>query len=143
MSLIPRDGFFELDKVFDNFFAPSRYYVENPQKAFFSPHVDIVEKDEWFEIRADLPGVKKDDIQVRLEKGVLSIEATHNEEDQEERDGRVIRRERRTGKFFRSFNLGTQVNDADISADFIDGVLTIRAPKMSATVPEAKRIDIA
>lgn len=141
MNLIPRDTWLDMDKVFDNFFAPARYL--NPdEKAFFTPHVDIVEKDDHFEIKADLPGVKKEDVKVSLENGVLTIEASHNEEKTEEKNGKVIRKERRTGQFLRSFSLGSNVHDNDIKASFTDGVLTIAAPKVKPETPKTRQINI-
>jgi len=140
--MIPRDTFLDMDKVFDNFFTPSRFgTVED--KAFFSPHVDIVDKKDHYEIKADLPGVKKEDLKVNLESGVLTIEASHKEEKSEEKDGKVIRKERRTGRFLRSFSLGENVQDKDIKADFKDGVLTIMAPKSKPELPKARQISVS
>jgi HSP20 family protein len=141
MNLIPRDTWLDMDKVFDNFFAPTRY-LKPDEKAFFTPHVDIVEKDDHFEIKADLPGVKKEDLKVHLENGVMTIEATHKEEKSEQKDGKVIRKERRTGAFMRSFTLGSNVHESDIKASFADGVLTIAAPKLKPEVPKTRQINI-
>jgi HSP20 family protein len=141
MNLIPRDSFLDMDKVFDSFFAPSRYATAG-EKAFFSPQVDIVEKTDHYEIKADLPGVKKEDLKVNLENGVLSIEASHKEEKSEEKDGKVIRKERRTGCFMRSFSLGENVQDKDIKANFKDGVLTIEAPKFKPEAPKSRQISV-
>ncbi len=141
MNLIPRDTWLDMDKVFDNFFAPARY-LKSDEKAFFTPHVDIVEKDDHFEIKADLPGVKKEYVRVSLENGVLTIEASHNDEKTEEKNGKVIRKERRTGQFLRSFSFGSNVHDSDIRASFTDGVLTIAAPKVKPEMPKSRQINI-
>lgn len=79
MNLITRDNWLDFDKVFDNFFAPSRFTAEMPE-GFFSPRVDIKDKGEYYEISAELPGVKKEDLNVHVEDGVLIIEASHEEE---------------------------------------------------------------
>ena len=141
MSLIPRDSLFDLDNLFNHFWSP---VVSKEMSAdFFSPRVDIKEKKKKYEITADLPGVDKDDLSVTLEDGVLTIEASTNEEKTEEEDGKVIRKERRSGKFMRSFNLGLDVKEADVSARFKDGVLTLTVPKAEASVSKPKKINVS
>lgn len=140
MSLIPRDSLFDLDNLFNHFWSPS--VSKEMASDFFSPRVDIKEKKKKYEITADLPGVDKDDLSVTLEDGVLTIEASTNEEKTEEEDGKVIRKERRSGKFMRSFNLGLDVKEGDISAKFKDGVLTLNVPKAEAGVSQPKKISV-
>ena len=141
MSLIPRDSLFDLDNLFNHFWSP---VVSKEMSAdFFSPRVDIKEKKKKYEITADLPGVDKDDLSVTLEDGVLTIEASTSEEKTEEEDGKVIRKERRSGKFMRSFNLGLDVKEADVSARFKDGVLTLTVPKAEASVSKPKKINVS
>ena len=141
MSLIPRDSLFDLDNLFSHFWSPA---VSKEMTAdFFSPRVDIKEKKNKYEITADLPGVDKDDLSVILENGVLTIEASTNQEQTEEEDGKVIRKERRSGKFMRSFNLGVDVNESDINAKFKDGVLKLTVPKAETHVSEPKRISVS
>ena len=141
MSLVPRDSLFDLDNLFNHFWSP---VVSKEMSAdFFSPRVDIKEKKKKYEITADLPGVDKDDLSVTLEDGVLTIEASTNEEKTEEEDGKVIRKERRSGKFMRSFNLGLDVKEADVSARFKDGVLTLTVPKAEASVSKPKKINVS
>ncbi len=141
MNLVPRDNWLDMDKVFDSFFAPNRFVLSD-EKCFFAPHVDIVDKKDHYEIKADLPGVKKEDLKVNLENGVLTIEASHKEEKSEEKNGKVIRKERRTGRFLRSFTLGENVHDKDIKAEFKDGVLTIEAPKVKPEAPKSRQISV-
>lgn len=139
MSLIPRNSLFDFNDFFDVFQAPSTAANTGPN--LFSPRVDIKDKKDHYEIVADLPGVDKDNLSVTLENGVLTIEANTTEEKTEKDDGRVIRRERRTGKYVRSFTLGSDVKESEIKADFKNGVLKLRAPKM---VEEAtKKVEIA
>jgi len=109
---------------------------------FFAPRVDIKELQQHYEITAELPGVKKDDVHISLEDGVLSITAEIEREDKEEKEGRVIRQERRYGKYLRSFTLGSNVSDKDITASFADGVLKLNVPKTSEEEPKKKRIEI-
>ena len=110
--------------------------------AFFTPRVDIKEHDGHYEISAELPGVKKEDLHITLEEGILTIEAESRQESKEEKEGRVIRQERRYGKFTRSFNLGGNVSEEDISANFDNGILTITAPKVPEVTPQQRRIEV-
>ena len=140
MSLIPRDSLFDLDNLFNHFWSPA---VSKEMTAdFFSPRVDIKEKKGKYEITADLPGVDKDHMSITLENGVLTIEASTEEEKTEKEDGKIIRKERRSGKFMRSFNLGPGVKESDIDAKFKNGVLKLVVPKAKSPVVEPKRIDV-
>ena len=139
MALVPRRNMFDVDRLFDDFWSPS---AESDAGTFFAPRVDIREADGHYEITAELPGVGKDDIHVHVKDGILTLEAESTQEDKEEKEGQVIRQERRYGKFRRSFNLGSDVHEEDIKASFKDGVLTLQAPKLVARPPERRRIEI-
>lgn len=140
MSLIPRNNLFDIDRFFDDSFTPFAH--RRGGASSFAPRVDVRERDEVFEISAELPGVDKKDLHVNVHNGVLTIEAETRTEDTEEKNGRIIRQERRYGKFMRSFELGKQVQENAISAKFENGVLTLTAPKASSEGQPAKRIDI-
>ena len=142
MSLIPRGSFFDTDRFFNDFWAPVSKEGE-PAASFFAPRVDIKEKGDHYEITAELPGVKKEDIHITLQDGVLTLQAETHQEDREEKEGKIIRQERRYGKFMRSFNLGGDVHEDDISASFSDGVLCLKAPKLKEEVPTQRRIEIS
>ena len=73
---------------------------------------------------------------------MLTLEAETSKEEKEEKKGKVIRQERRYGKFMRSFNLGADVQESDIKASFKDGVLTLEAPKIVEKVQERRRIEV-
>ncbi len=141
MPLVPRGSFFDLDKVFDNFLSPAQR-LEQGQNGFFAPRVDIREQPDCYQISAELPGVKREDIQIELEDGILTVTAEIRRENQAESEGRVIRQERRYGKYLRSFNLGTDIQDTDISASFENGILKLTAPKVTETKPRQRRIEI-
>jgi HSP20 family protein len=140
MPLVPRNSLFDHDNFLSDFWAPATSDREG--KSLFAPRVDIRERDDHYQITAELPGVKKEDIHVTLHDGVLTLEAETKEESSEKEDGKVIRQERRYGRFMRSFNLGDSVEEADIKASFDDGVLTLEAPKASEKPPSRRRIDI-
>lgn len=141
MSLIPRSNFLDMDKFFDDIYAPLKR-EGGSLGSFFTPRVDIRENGDHYEITAELPGVKKEDLQLHLEDGILTINAETKQEDKEEKEGKVIRQERRYGKYSRSFSLGDSVHQEDIQAEFDNGVLKITAPKVSQTAPARRMIDI-
>ena len=141
MSLIPRNSLFDFDNIFENFWAPMRPGTESPNAAFM-PRVDIKDNKDHIEISAELPGVKKEDIHVTLENGVLTLSAESHQEDKEEKEGKIIRQERRYGKYIRSFSIGSGIQESDIKASFKDGVLKLSAPKAKETEPEKRRIEI-
>lgn len=107
----------------DDFFAPLGAAQNNIR-------VDVKETETAYEITADLPGVKKEDISVNLENEYLTICAKREERTEDSRDN-YLRRERRYGEFKRTFQLRNVRNDG-IAAAFNDGVLTIALPKSEA-----------
>ncbi|MCW8194471.1 Hsp20/alpha crystallin family protein [Proteobacteria bacterium 005FR1] len=139
MNLIPRRSVFDIDNFFDDFLAPAQ---RQAGANFFSPRVDVKDNKDHVEISAELPGVKKEDIDVTLENGVLTLTAESRHEEKEEKEGRTIRQERRYGKYMRSFDLGSGVKEKDIKAHFENGVLTLKAPKAEEKKQEARRIQI-
>ena len=142
MNLIPRDSITDLSRFFDDFFPVGRLSSESGS-AFLSPQVDIKADDDQYSIIVDVPGVKKEDIHVTLEDGVLTLEAERHEEKTEEDKGKVIRKERRSGKYTRSFNVGRGVAVEDIAGNFENGVLTITVPKAASKPPVTKRVEIS
>lgn len=141
MNLIPRNSLFDFDSLFDDLWAPLRPNTASTNAAFM-PRVDIRDNKDNFEISAELPGVDKEDIHVTLNNGVLTLTAESHQEDKEEKEGKVVRQERRYGKYIRSFNVGTGVQENDINATFKDGILKLTAPKAKQAEPETRRIEI-
>jgi HSP20 family protein len=130
-----------MDRFFDDLWSPGRTEADAPA-SFFSPRVDIVDRDDHYEITAEMPGIRKEDIHITLENGVLRLEAETNQEETEEKEGKVIRQERRYGKYVRSFDLGGDIHEEDINASFENGVLKLTAPKKTKEVPAQRRIEI-
>lgn len=97
------------------------------------PAVDIVEEKERFVLRADVPGVNPEDIDINMEKGVLSVSGQRHAETSDETDG-VRRLERTSGKFYRRFTLPETTNAEEISATSENGILEVVIPKQ----PKAK-----
>ena len=106
---------------------------------------DIRETDGSYELDIDLPGFKKDEIQVQLKDGYLTVSAeTNTKKDEKAEDGKYIRRERYSGSCSRSFYVGDGVKQEDIKAKFEDGTLKLFVPKEAAkpAVEQKKYISI-
>ncbi|MCH4019448.1 MAG: Hsp20/alpha crystallin family protein [Erysipelotrichaceae bacterium] len=134
-----RDDFDLFDDVFDNGFDVPMFNQEPVLKT------DVVEKDGKYIMKTDLPGFAKNDVKVTLENGTLSIHAArHENKDEKDKKGKVLRRERRYGSYSRSFYVGNQVKDSDVNASYKDGVLTIELPAKEdkKEIPEKKYIAI-
>lgn len=104
------------------------------------PAVDIVEEKQRFVLRADIPGVNADDIEVNMEKGVLSLSGERHKESSEEVDG-MQRLERSSGKFYRRFSLPESADPDAISAKSANGILEIIIPKQERV--KARKITVA
>jgi len=106
------------------------------------PTVDISETDEAFHIAAELPEVKKEDVKVTLENGVLTLQGDRKEE-REEKGRKVHRIERSYGHFVRSFTLPDGVDDTKVKAEFKEGVLHLHLPKSEKAKPKAIEVKVA
>lgn len=133
VNLLHRD----LDQLAERRFG--RLSAEENSVFDWMPAVDIVEEKSRFVLRADLPGVSVDDIDVRMENGVLSIAGERHREATEEVDG-VQRFERSTGKFFRRFSLPETADAENISARSSNGILEVSIPKQPEV--QARRIAV-
>ena len=101
---------------------------------------DIKEKEDEYVIEAEMPGMKKEDIQLELDEDYLTISAEHKEES-EEKGENYIRRERRQGRYSRSFYL-ENVKQDEIKAEYDEGILTVHLPKEEKTPVKKRTIDI-
>ena len=95
---------------------------------------DIKENDKGYELIIDLPGFKKDELQVSLDDGYLTIQASKglDKDEQEKKTGKYIRRERYAGSCARSFYVGDDITEEDIKGEFKHGILTLELPKKEA-----------
>lgn len=99
------------------------------------------ETDASYQVKAELPGVEKKDIDVKLDRNTVSIHAK-SERNKEVKEGeRVIRRERYAGEVSRTFSLGSEIDEAGASAQYQDGVLTLTLPKKAPA--DQKRLQIS
>jgi HSP20 family protein len=92
------------------------------------PQADLSETDQALEVRMDLPGMKPEELDIQLDKNVLTVRGERSEE-AEETDKKYHRLERHTGSFYRSISLPQSVNADEVAAEYKDGVLTVHLPK--------------
>jgi HSP20 family protein len=130
----------DFDRVFEGFLRPGRWIEEAAGDLAFP--LDVSERNDEFVISAELPGIKKDDISVTLENGVLTISAEMKAEREEKEGERVVRQERRFGKYVRSLRLGTQIQENKIRAHYKDGVLELTLPKAEEVKPKKITVDV-
>ena len=110
------------------------------------PAMEIVEKDDALVVTAELPGVKKDDVDITVEDGVLTIRGEKKEEKEEkkdEKDNKYHMWERKYGSFQRSFTLPNEVEAEKIAAKFDNGILTVTLPKTEKAKVQGRKIPIA
>ena len=101
---------------------------------------DIREHEEGYELDIDLPGFKKDEINVQLDNGYLTISAAKGlDKDEQDKKGKYIRKERYAGAMQRSFYVGDAVTQEDVKAKFEDGILRLSIPKKDAKAVETKK----
>lgn len=103
--------------------------------SMWSPAVDIAEKDNEYVVRAELPGVSKDDVKITLESNILTIRGEKRQEKDMKEDD-YHRMERMYGSFQRSFTLPTTVKSDSIDASYRDGILTVTLPKAEEAKPK-------
>lgn len=132
-----------LDDVFDDLFRgffvrPVRFEGQASAGAAF--RVDVAENDKAYTLRAELPGVKKEDIHVSIDGDTVAVSAEVKTEKDVKNGDRVLRSERYTGKLYRAFTLGQPMDEATASAKYAEGVLELTLPKKAAV--QAKRITI-
>ena len=140
------------ENLFDEFFPDpfDRMTAAGGNDPLYGKHArnlmktDVRELDNAYELDVDLPGFKKDELQVDLKNGYLTIGASKGlNRDQQDENGRYIRRERYAGVCSRSFYVGDAIRPEDIGAKYEDGILRLSVPKTARKVlPETTTIPI-
>ena len=137
MMMIPRRNGNGLD-IFDEVFSDP-FFGEKENKIM---KTDVKEKDGNYILEIDIPGYDKEDIQLELRDGYLTVTATKNEE-KEDKKAKYLRRERFSGMCSRSYYVGDNVKEEDIKANFKNGILKVEFPKEpEKKVEERKYIPI-
>jgi HSP20 family protein len=127
----------DVDRWFNNFFNTDRSYFG--ESLTMSPLVNVEETDDNYVISAEIPGVKKSDLNISFENNVITISAEKKSE-KEKKDDRYHYRERSYGRFYRSIPVPSSVKIDEIEAEYKDGVLNITVPKTEEAKP--KSIDV-
>ncbi|MDH4082758.1 MAG: Hsp20/alpha crystallin family protein [Nitrospira sp.] len=149
MALVRWDPFRELEEVSDRLnrmFARPATRSSNGKEtmivADWTPSVDISETESEYQIKAEIPDVKKEDVKVTLEDGVLTIQGERKYE-KEEMGKKYHRIERSYGSFVRTFSLPDVIDDDKVKAEFKDGVLNLHLPKSEKAKPKAIEVKVA
>jgi HSP20 family protein len=126
----------DMDKAFENFHKRAfthmpMIHVPSDIKDGFSmkPRTDVIDKGEYYRIVADLPNIDKANIDVKAEKGTLTIKAESKKSNEEKKEGKIIRQERFIGSFYRSIRLPKDANEEKMTSEYKNGVLKIKIPK--------------
>jgi HSP20 family protein len=128
----------EVDRLFD-FSWPTR---DSGLFSGWSPAVDVHDEKDNLVVQVELPGLKKEEIEISLHDGVLTISGERKTE-RENKEGETFRSERYFGKFQRSVTLPTQVDSDKVQATYKDGVLTIDLPKAEAAKPKQINVSLS
>lgn len=120
------------------FFSPTVFETETPA---LKMRIDVSEKDDAYHVKADIPGVKKEDINIRIDGNVVQIDAEVKREKETRGNGdKVLRSERYWGNISRTFSLAQDVDDGKVQATYADGVLTLALPKKASAA--SKKITV-
>jgi HSP20 family protein len=142
----------DMDRMFESFgfgrgrFAP-RFWSEpserfaEPELAVWAPEIEVFEREGQFVVRADLPGLKKEDVRVDVTDNALIIEGERRKEQEERREG-FYRSERSYGRFSRAIPLPEGLDTEDVKAEFKNGVLEVRLPAPKRPAQRRRQIDI-
>ncbi|MEA3436360.1 MAG: Hsp20/alpha crystallin family protein [Thermodesulfobacteriota bacterium] len=124
-----------INRIFDESFSRTADLDDDISMSAWKPLVDIYETDEAIILKAELPGIKKEDVSVEVKDNVLTLKGVRTEE-KEIKENNYYRKERAFGAFTRSFNLQHRIQPDKIKARFKDGVLKIEIPKPEEEKPK-------
>jgi HSP20 family protein len=124
-----------INRMFNEPYWPTGRMDDDTGMGRWNPAVDLYEKDDYFVIKAELPGVDKKDIAIDLKDRVLTLSGERSYENEVKEDS-YYRRERSYGKFQRAFTLPAEVDSDKIKAEFKDGLLRIEVPKPEEQKPK-------
>jgi len=122
----------QMDRLFDSFFGLAPW--EETLPGGWTPDVEVADTDKEILVKAEVPGLGPEDIDVRVSGNVLTLSGEKKEETEEKKSG-YYRSERRFGSFLRTIDLPTSVNAEAVSAEYDKGILTVRIPKSEDSAP--------
>ena len=136
-----------LEDAFENLFRGLPVWMPNPEMRAAAPQfgrdvirMDVVENDREYQVRAELPGVKKEEISITISGNEVAVSAEVKQEKDVANGETVLRAERYYGKIQRAFSLGQEVDEATAEAKYNDGILELTLPKKA--VAAAKRLAV-
>jgi len=149
MSLVKWDPFRELEdissrlnRIFGRATTRSEPDREMLATADWTPSVDISETDMAYLVKGEIPGVKKEDVKVTIQDGMLTIQGERKQE-KEEKGKKFHRIERSYGSFVRSFRLPDDTDENKVKAEFKDGMINITLPKSAKAKPKAVEVSVS
>jgi len=149
MNLVKWDPFRELEEVsnrLNRIFGQSLARSESGQNmlavADWAPSVDISETDSEYLIKGEIPGVKKEDVKVTIQDGMLTIQGERKQE-KEEKGKKFHRIERSYGSFVRSFRVPDDADENSVKAEFKDGMLNVTLAKSAKAKPKAIEVSVS
>lgn len=149
MNLVKWDPFRELEDVsnrLNRIFGQSPARTESGNEmlamADWAPSVDISETDAAYLVKAEIPGVKKEDVKVTIQDGMLTIQGERKQE-KEEKGKKFHRIERCYGSFMRSFRVPDDADEGKVKAEFKDGMLNVTLTKSEKTKPKSINVSVS
>jgi HSP20 family protein len=146
MRVIKWEPFRDVDDMFDRFFAETvrrwpRHGVASQPAREWAPAADVSETDGEYLIKAELPEVRKEDVSITVQDGVLTLAGERKQEKREDQE-KVHRVERYYGAFARRFALPENADEQGIKAESRDGVIVIHIPKQRVIEPQPRQIQV-
>lgn len=125
------------EDLFRRVWKPVRWELEGLPKDI---RIDVHEGEKAYTVKADLPGVKKEDIKVEIDGNVVTISAEAKEEKEVKEKGKLVRSERYYGALYRSFSLGHEIDESAATAKYTDGTLELTLPKKATSAVKSLTI---
>jgi HSP20 family protein len=147
MHVIKWEPFRDADDMFDRFFAetlrrwPQRHGDQSQSVREWVPRADVMESGDEYVIKAELPEVRKEEVSITVQDGVLTLSGERKQEKREDSE-RLHRVERQYGSFARRFALPENADESGIRAEGRDGVIVIHIPKQRVVEPQPRQIEI-
>jgi HSP20 family protein len=127
------------DDIFEDFFG--NRWLDRSEYSYWTPEVDVIEEENKYILKMDLPGLSKEDVKISVENDTLKISGEKKYENEEKKKN-YHRCERYYGKFERSFNIGKEIDTEKIEANFKNGVLNLELAKAESAKPKSIEVKV-
>lgn len=131
----------QMDQLFDEIAPANRYAIAESHRNTWAPAIELKNQDAELVLKAELPGIKAEDLDVQVTREAVSISGEYKSETKSEA-GRVVRSEFRYGNFQRVIPLPVAVRNDQVKAEFKDGILTLNLPKFAADRPKVVKVNL-